>query len=168
MKPKRPEVPAGKLYPVAGVSHTVCEVDHTAGQEAGVPRGRGIVFLADDNVHQPWAGDNMSVEVFFAREGSQRQRGAAGYTMPLAACVEKIGLKKRHWISPLHDTPRFGDQSAQGSHLDPYKHVVVKLGKEEAKASGWRAGYYRIDLNPKQAMERLGEPRKPWSVRRQP
>jgi|SRR5215472_13139675 len=28
---------------------------------------------------------------------------------------------------------------------DRYKHVVVELGEEEAKASGWRAGYYLID-----------------------
>jgi hypothetical protein len=106
----------------------------------------------------------MSVEVLFMREGSQRQRSPAAFTIPLAACVEKIALKKRHWISPLHYTPRFGDQSAPCSHLDPYKHVVVKLGEEEAKASGWRAGYYLIDLNPKQAMKRLGEPKKSWEL----
>ena len=89
------------------------------------------------------------------REGSQRQRSPAAYTIPLAACVEKIALKRRHWISPLHYTPRFGDQSEQSSQLDPYKHVV-KVSEEEAKANGWRAGYYLIDLNPKQAMQRLG------------
>ena len=44
---------------------------------------------------------------------------------------------------------------------DRYKHVVVELGEEEAKASGWRVGYYLIDLIPKQAMQRLGESRKP-------
>jgi hypothetical protein len=103
----------------------------------------------------------MSVEVLFMREGSQRQRGAAAYKIALGACVEKIALKKRHWISPLHYAPRFGDQSVQGAHLDPYKHVVVKLGEAEATASGWKAGYYLIDLNPKQAMQRLGEPKKP-------
>jgi hypothetical protein len=102
----------------------------------------------------------MSVEVLFMREALQRQRGAAAYKISLAACVEKIALKKRHWISPLDQTPHFGDQSA----LDPYKHVVVKLGEEEARESGWRAGYYRIDLNPKQAMKRLGEPKKPWEL----
>jgi hypothetical protein len=104
----------------------------------------------------------MSVEVLFMREGSQHQRRAAAYTISPDACVEKIALKKQHWISPL--TPRIGDESAQSSHLDPYKHVVVKLGIEEAKTSGWRAGYYRIDLNPKQAMERLGEPKEPWEL----
>ena len=89
-------------------------------------------------------------------------RGAPPPTkFSLGACTEKIGLKQQHWISPLHDAPRFRDQSAQCSHLDPYKHVVVKIGKEEAKASGWRAGYYLIDLNPTRAMERLGEPKKP-------
>src|SRR5262252_8322791 len=41
------------------------------------------------------------------------------YTMPLAACVEKVGLTKQHWVSPLHYTPRFGDQSEQSSQLDP-------------------------------------------------
>ena len=106
----------------------------------------------------------MSVEVLFMREGSQRQRGAAAYKIALRACVEKIALKKRHWASPLHSTSRFGDQSAQCSHLDPYKHVVVKLGEAEATASGWKAGYYLIDLNPKQAMQRLGEPKKPWEL----
>ena len=42
----------------------------------------------------------MSVEVFFARAGSQRQRRAANYTMPLAICVEKKGsihLIARAW-----------------------------------------------------------------------
>jgi hypothetical protein len=105
----------------------------------------------------------MSVEVFFAREGSQRRRGAAAYTMPLAARVEKVGLTKQHWVSPLHYTPRFGDQSEQSSQLDPCKHVV-KVSEEEAKGNGWRAGYYLIDLNPKQAMQRLGEPKKPWGA----
>jgi hypothetical protein len=35
----------------------------------------------------------MSVQ--FMRECSQRRRGAANYTMPLAACIEKIALKRR-------------------------------------------------------------------------
>jgi len=106
----------------------------------------------------------MSVDVLFMREGSQRERGAAAYKISLGACVQKIALKRQHWISPLHYTPRFGDQSTQCSLLDPYKHVVVKLSEEEAKESGWRAGYYRIDLNPRQAMERLGKPVKPWEL----
>ena len=123
-----------------------------------------IAFVAENNAHQPWDGDHMSVEVLFMREGSQQRRGAANYTIPLGACVEKIALKKRHWISPPHHTPRFGDQSEHSSQLDPYKHVVVKLGEEEAKTSGWKAGYYLIDLNPKQALEQLGEPKKPWEL----
>jgi hypothetical protein len=26
--------------------------------------------------------------------------------MSLADCVEKLGLKKRHWLSPVDNTPR--------------------------------------------------------------
>ena len=47
------------------------------------------LFLGDDAAHQPWASDHMSVEVFFARAGSQRQRRAANYTMPLALSVSR-------------------------------------------------------------------------------
>lgn len=104
----------------------------------------------------------MSVEMYFVRDGSQQQRGAASYTKPLVACVEEVGLRRDHWTSPLDNPPRFGDQSVQGSLLDEYKHVVCKIDDEEAKASGWKAGYYRIDMAPEEVIARLGTPRAPW------
>ena len=38
------------------------------------------------------------------------------------------------------------------------KYVVIKLDEEEAKVSGWKAGYYQIDLTPVEVITRLGEP----------
>ena len=104
----------------------------------------------------------MPVDIYFVREGSQEQRGAAAYTKPLAACVEEIGLQRGNWISPLDKSPRFGDQNVRASPLDEYKHVICKIDAEEAKASGWKAGYYRVDLTPEEVIGRLGAPKDPW------
>jgi hypothetical protein len=38
------------------------------------------------------------------------------------------------------------------------------LAKKRRRRAAGRAGYYLIDLNPKQATERLGEPTKPWEL----
>jgi hypothetical protein len=104
----------------------------------------------------------MSVEIYFVRDGSQPQRGAASYTKPLAACVEELGLKRDHWTSALDNSPRFGDQSVQASPVDEYKHVVCKIDDEEAKASGWKAGHYRIDMTPEEVIGRMGTPKASW------
>ena len=45
-----------------------------------------------------------------------------------------------------------------------YRHVVCELEDADAAASGWKAGYYRIELSPAQTIERLGPPRKPWET----
>ena len=103
----------------------------------------------------------MPVEIYFVRDGPQLQRGAASYTKLLAACVEEVGLKRDNWTSALDNSPRFGDQSVRGSFFDEYKHVVCKIDDEEAKATGWKAGYYRIEMTPEEVIGRLGTPKAP-------
>jgi hypothetical protein len=103
----------------------------------------------------------MTVTVWFVRDGPQMQRGSSAYQLPLATCVARLGFKKEQWVSGLDRTPRFGDQSKRHSELEPYRHVVCAIDEAEAKASGWRAGYYRIELDPKEVIARLGPPRPP-------
>ena len=101
----------------------------------------------------------MPVQIYFVREGAQDQSGDAVDTPSLMSCVEKIGLTKEHWLSPLDEpSPRFGDQSVRLSKASRPKYLVIKLDEEEAKASGWKAGYYQIDLTPEEVKARLGEP----------
>jgi hypothetical protein len=98
----------------------------------------------------------MPVEVYFVGEGAQEQRRPANYTLSLADCVEKLGLKKSNWHS--QGPPRFEERRGR-LRYNPPKHVVVKLDEDEAKASGWRAGYYRVEMNPRKVVAVLGEPR---------
>jgi hypothetical protein len=105
----------------------------------------------------------MPVEIYFVRDGSQQQFGAASYTKPLAACVEDLGLRSDHWTSALDNPPRFGDQSVDASPVDEYKHVVCKIDDAEATASGWKAGYYRVDMAPEEVIARWGTPKAAWA-----
>jgi hypothetical protein len=105
----------------------------------------------------------MLVEVYFVRDGSQQQFGTASYTKSLAACVEDLGLERGHWRSALDDPPRFGDQSLPGSPEDEYKHVVCRIGEEEAAARGWKPGYYRVDRAAEEVIARWGTPRAAWT-----
>ena len=104
----------------------------------------------------------MPVEIYFVRDGSQPEFGAAGYTKPLAACVDDLSLDRTHWTSALDNPPRFGDQSLPGSPVDEYKHVVCKLDEEEARARGWKAGYYQGSMAPEEVIARWGTPRAAW------
>jgi hypothetical protein len=101
----------------------------------------------------------VTVAVWFVRDGPQMQHGPSAYQLPLATCVARLGLKKEQWVSGLDKTPRFGDQSKRHSELEPYRHVVCAIDDAEAKASGWEAGYYRIEPDPKEVIARLGLPR---------
>jgi hypothetical protein len=108
----------------------------------------------------------VTVTVWFVRDGPQKQRGGSAYQLRLATCVARLELKKEQRVSGLEKSPRFGDQSKRHSELDPYRHVVCAIDQTEAKASGWEAGYYRIELDPKEVIARLGPPRPPVPERK--
>jgi len=101
------------------------------------------------------------VKVRFVREGPKPTRGGPAYELPLATCVEVLGLTVDPFLSGRERTPRFGDQTARLAGIADYRHVVCKMEDADVAGSGWKTGYYRIELSPAQAIERLGPPRKP-------
>jgi len=104
----------------------------------------------------------MTIKVWFVREGPDPTSGSTAYELPLKSCVEVLGLERRHWIFGADDTPRFGDQSTHLAGIADYRHIVCEINEEEAKAAGWEAGFYRADLSPAEAVDRLGPTREPW------
>ncbi len=103
----------------------------------------------------------MTIKVWFVREGPRPTRGDhPSYELPLQTCIETLGLEKHHWKFALKPTPQFG----KGSPLSEFagnRYVVYEIDDAEAKASGWKAGFYLTDLAPNEAVERLGTPRSP-------
>lgn len=57
-----------------------------------------------------------------------------------------------------------GDQSARLAGIADYRHVICEVDEGEASASGWKAGFYQLELSPREAANRLGQPRKPWGT----
>ena len=104
------------------------------------------------------------VKVWFAREGPEPTRGGPAYELPVESCIETLGLIERQWLSGLDQTPRFGNQTPRLGGIADYRHVVCEIEQTGSGASGWKAGYYRVDLSPAEAVERLGPPRKPWET----
>jgi hypothetical protein len=94
-------------------------------------------------------------EVWFAREGKDATTGEAAYQRPLRELERLLGLRPRHFHCPLDDSPTFKEETP-GLAEAGYKHVVVKLGEEEAKDASWLPGFYELPLNPTETMKLLG------------
>jgi hypothetical protein len=93
--------------------------------------------------------------VWFARDGKTPNSGGPFAVMPLAECAEKLGLTVQDYVKPLSDTPKFNIDSRLGEYT-PYRHVVVEVAEKEAKATGWKPGFYYLpDLSPTQVERRL-------------
>ena len=97
-------------------------------------------------------------KVWFVREGPESTRGEPQYDLPLEQCIDQLGLEKQHWLHGLNRTPRFGDQIARPLGMADYRHAVCQIDGPEASEWRWMAGYYLLELGPKEVAKRLGPP----------
>jgi hypothetical protein len=110
----------------------------------------------------------LTVKIWFVYESAEPSRRGAKYalptqrdikyTLPLEICMRKMGLSEDQWISAMEHAPRPRDQSHQAGGLAPPRHVLCEIDESEAQASGWKTGYYRVDLSPGEVAKRLGPP----------
>jgi hypothetical protein len=106
----------------------------------------------------------MTVKVWFVYESAEPARRGAKYvlptqrdikyTLPLETCMRRMGLSEHQWISET----RPDDQCRQPGGLAAPRHVLCEIDETEAQASGWKTGYYRVDLSPGEVARRLGPP----------
>jgi hypothetical protein len=115
-------------------------------------------------------------KVWFMREGSDPTTGAPAYDeLPLERCIEQLGLAKSGWLHGLDQTPHFQAPLAKSGWLHgldqtphfqaprpvavpEYRHAVCQVDEPEASEYGWRAGYYLLEISPKEVANRLGPP----------
>lgn len=95
-------------------------------------------------------------KVWFAREGSDPTLGAPAYDdLSLEQCIDQLGLEKKHWLHGLDRTPTFGRRS--NLPREP-RHAVCQVDELEASEWHWMAGYYLLEISPKEVAKRLGPP----------
>jgi hypothetical protein len=73
--------------------------------------------------------------------------------MPLDDAIRVLDLEPEHFLRDLSRTPKFGDTTRNLTLLG-YRHVVVEVGDDEAKAD-WKPGFYRSPLPPVDAFFRV-------------
>ncbi len=94
-------------------------------------------------------------KIWFVRRGSEPTRVEPRYTLPLKQCVGQLGLAQRQWLCGLGQRPVIDEESPLPQD---YQHVICRVDHQEASEHGWEAGYYRLDLRPKEVARRLDHP----------
>lgn len=73
--------------------------------------------------------------------------------MPFPEAIELFDLRPGDLLPGVSVIPRFGDVTRDLWYAG-YKHVVVEVEPEEER-KGWKAGFYRSKVTPKEAFRRL-------------
>ncbi len=96
------------------------------------------------------------VKVWFVREGPEPTSGEPEYTLPLKQCIDQLGLDRNQWFSSLGQPPRFDDPGP--AWLREPRYVFCEVDEQEASEQGWKPGFYRRGLGPKEVARKLGPP----------
>jgi hypothetical protein len=90
-------------------------------------------------------------KVWMVREGSGPPPGDTWKVMLLTDCCQKLGLTPSNFCSELTSPPKFGDPTEVAVEIRDPRYVIVELDEAEAAQSSWRAGFYKLELSPKDA-----------------
>ncbi len=95
-------------------------------------------------------------KVWFVRDGSDPTTGTPAYDISLQQCIDQLGLMKNDWLHGLDQKTHF---HARRIVAEPeYRHVVCEIDEPEAFEEVWRAGFYLLEISPRQVAKRLGPP----------
>ncbi|MBX3579559.1 MAG: hypothetical protein KF723_20330 [Rhizobiaceae bacterium] len=87
-------------------------------------------------------------------EGREPTVGGPWAEIKLADAIELFELTRDAYVTNLEGSPRFGDQS-QDLRFRGFKHVLVEVEEKEGRREQWRSGFYRSNVEPSQAFDRL-------------
>jgi hypothetical protein len=93
-------------------------------------------------------------KAWIAFRGSEPTRGEPLAELPLAECVDRLGMKVGNWIGPPETTPKFDPDNKLAGFLGP-QFVVVEVSQDEAQQPEWRSGFYLLELSPNAVRQRL-------------
>jgi hypothetical protein len=98
-------------------------------------------------------GINMA-KVWPVYGGKEPTRGGPWVELALSDAIELFDLKQSDFVSDLRSTPRFGSTNLDLTFAG-YKHIVVEIDDNEARSAGWKAGFYKSRIKPKEGFRRL-------------
>jgi hypothetical protein len=101
---------------------------------------------------------NCMAEIWPVYEGKEPTIGGPWARLPLAEAIALCELRPRDFLSDLasRPRPRFGDADRDLWYAG-FKHVVVVVEEGEGQKAGWKPGFYKSRLSPKEMFRRLVE-----------
>ena len=90
--------------------------------------------------------------VIYLTNGQEHKLGE----LSLKDCEAKLRLRRSHYVSGLNSFP---DLTKPGDQLAGYRdnpNVVVLVTEVEARATGWKAGFYHARCTPEEARNVCG------------
>jgi hypothetical protein len=87
-------------------------------------------------------------------EGERSTIGEPWAQLPLAEAVALFELRPNDFVSDLDVPPRFGPADRDLTYAG-FKHIVVEIERNEGRHGGWKPGFYRSRVTPKDAFNRL-------------
>jgi hypothetical protein len=95
--------------------------------------------------------------LWFARQGIDSTSGFAAYDLPVDIIATNLGDERNfQFLSPLNCPPI--TSLGRSEEAVDYRLVLMELDEAEADAANWRAGFYKLALNPVEVVGRLGKP----------
>jgi hypothetical protein len=92
--------------------------------------------------------------VWLAKDGAQPTRGEDPYRkIALADCIAQLDLHEGDYLCGLNSTSKFGENRPM--IVKGPEHVVVEIDETEARAQGWKAGFYVSGVSVDEARTRL-------------
>lgn len=107
-------------------------------------------------------------KVWLARYGVPATSGPALVDRPLMECVKKLKVNKTAVLGDLRTKVQFGSPDDAMASVNGFHHVVVMVGETEARANGWKPGFYLAMCTAHEACQRLGVKQPPLPPRIEP
>jgi hypothetical protein len=96
-------------------------------------------------------------KIWFVREANDPTTGTPAYDISLEQCIDQLGLTKNDWLQGLDQKTHLHARRIVAG--PEYRHVVCEIDEQEASEEVWRAGFYLLEIGPRQVAERLGPPK---------
>ncbi len=92
--------------------------------------------------------------VWFVRDGPDPTTGTPAYDISLQQCIDQLGLTKNDWLHGLDQKTHFHARRIVAAPEG--RHVVCEIDEQEASEEVWRAGFYLLEISPRQVAKWLG------------
>lgn len=95
-------------------------------------------------------------KIWLCRYGVPAGKGVLLADKPFGECVRMLRVNKTNHLGGVTAPVQFGNpEDALAAKMKGFIQVVVFLPDIEAKAAGWKAGYYHAPVTPKEAADRF-------------